>query len=425
MMIQRFPTPGIFANAYLVGDSSTRRAVVIDPTRDVESILLFAKNERFTITHIITTRIPNHFISGVKELSHRLDNKPLVETKEFSLGSIKLKPLTNGNHTVWLGYDEQRSTRIPAVAFTGEALLVGSVGHPKLVKNLYKILFSDLNVLPDFVEIYPAVSAGSLAGKDISHKISSTIGYEREFNPYFKQLSENQWIKNVMSQIPTLPSHLNKLITINEQGPELLSELGGLKQQGPTLYIDIRTPEAYAKGHLNDSINIPLGPAFCNWALAVLDKQYNPITIVHDNHLNIPTALKQLCLIGFDKFTDYLLWNEEELGREYLIVENPQVTVDEVNQQIDQLTIIDVRTQGEWNEGHINGALHIELNQIKDALDKIPRDKPIRTICGSGYRSSVAASFLKASGFDDVRNVEGGIRAWSTKGLNLQHTFLS
>lgn len=203
-----------------------------------------------------------------------------------------------------------------------------------------------------------------------------------------------------MSQTPRLPPHIKQL-----------------KKKGPTLYIDIRSPEAYAKGHLNDSINIPFGPAFCNWTLAVIDKVSYPITIVHDTHVNIQDVLKQLCLIGLDKFTDYLPWNEGELGKEYLILENPQVSVNEVNQELDQLTIIDVRTPNEWNQGHIEGALHIELNQIKHSLDKIPRDKPIRTICGSGYRSSVAASFLKASGFDDVQNIEGGMNAWKARGL--------
>jgi hydroxyacylglutathione hydrolase len=418
MIIQRFHTPGIFANTYLLGDSETRQAVVVDPTRDVEPMLVFAKNEGFVITHIIRTRIPNFFISGVKELLHRLNNKPSVETKEFSLGSILLKPVTRGEHTTWLGFDLKRSKDVPAIAFTGEALLVASVGRPDILSNLYQVLFNDLSSLSDFVEIYPGVSAGSIAGKNIGAKASSTIGYERQFNPYFKKVPEEKWNQEIMTQSPAKPDTLQHIKDTNEKGPRLLSELGGLTQEGPTLYIDIRSPENYAKGHLTDSINIPLGPSFCNWALAVLDHNYFPITIVHDNHMHIPTALKYLCLIGFDKFTDYLFWNEEELGREYLILENPLISVDEVKQQLKDLTVLDVRTLEEWNQGHIEGAMHVELNKLRQSLDKIPRDKPIRAICGSGNRSSVAVSFLKASGFDDVRNIEGGMRAWNAKNLS-------
>ena len=74
--------------------------------------------------------------------------------------------------------------------------------------------------------------------------------------------------------------------------------------------------------------------------------------------------------------------------------------------------LLDVRTAGEWAAEHIEGALHIPLPGLPRRLAELPRHDPLAVICGSGYRSSIAASLLREAGFSRVQNVMGGMSAY-------------
>ena len=82
-----------------------------------------------------------------------------------------------------------------------------------------------------------------------------------------------------------------------------------------------------------------------------------------------------------------------------------------------QPTVLDVRTQAEWQRGHIEGAMHIHTGDLLDRIDRVPRDRLVAVVCGSGYRASVAASLLKRAGYERVANVLGGMSAWNAAGL--------
>jgi hydroxyacylglutathione hydrolase len=86
----------------------------------------------------------------------------------------------------------------------------------------------------------------------------------------------------------------------------------------------------------------------------------------------------------------------------------------------DSPLVIDVRQQSEWDEGHIPGSTHIFAGELASRLDDLPRDRPIVTICASGYRSSVAASLLRRAGFGDVSAHADGVPAWEGRGLPIE-----
>ncbi|MGH9791572.1 MAG: rhodanese-like domain-containing protein, partial [Candidatus Acidiferrales bacterium] len=75
--------------------------------------------------------------------------------------------------------------------------------------------------------------------------------------------------------------------------------------------------------------------------------------------------------------------------------------------------LLDVRSDGEWQAGHIEGARHIMGGYLAERAGELPKDKPIHVICGSGYRSSIATSVLRRAGFTDVIDVVGGMAAWN------------
>jgi len=182
--------------------------------------------------------------------------------------------------------------------------------------------------------------------------------------------------------------------------------------------IDIRDPESFAESHLKGAINIPMGPAFRQWASAVLDEQAELFVIALDQQQGMP-AVEMLLRAGFEQVVGHSTWDEIKKKPSSQVENLPVITVMEAARQMDAeaekaLYIIDVRTTAEWNAGHIVKALHMPLSTLKDSLDSLPRDSDIGVICGSGFRSSVAASYLKKAGFARVKNIQGGMQAWNT-----------
>lgn len=102
--------------------------------------------------------------------------------------------------------------------------------------------------------------------------------------------------------------------------------------------------------------------------------------------------------------------------------EATDVTVDEAKRKLDagEATLIDVREPNEWREGHVAGAKHIPLGQLALHTDEIPSDREVLLICRSGSRSALATQMLRRQGFEQARNVDGGVLAWTRRGYPLK-----
>lgn len=447
MFLHTFYLTGLAVNTYIIGDEVTGRAIVVDPTRDVEPYMRYALEEGYVISDIVETHVHADFVSGSKELKHRLNGSPIIHCSamdaqwtasyadrkvkdgdEIQLGSIRLQAMHTPGHTpehlIWVCYDEIRSKDVPCLAFTGDLLFVGSVGRPdllgknevqKLSKQLYHSLFTRLNPLPDLLEIYPAHGLGSLCGKALNARPSSTLGYERLFNPSLQKLPMEQWIENLLDEMPAAPPNFTRMKKINVQGPELL-KTEHLPTTQEVLYIDVRHPETFAHGHIRGSINIPSFSNFCNWAGAVIPGDV-PLAIVAEDAEQLDEVVKSLTLVGFDRIARRIIWNKETMDRDFSIDTLPLCQVgtlaEKLKKGLQPLFIIDVRLPAEWNAGHIEGAHHLELATLVDNLGHVPKDASIYAVCGSGTRSSIASSLLKTKGFRHVENVQGGMTAWN------------
>ena len=126
-------------------------------------------------------------------------------------------------------------------------------------------------------------------------------------------------------------------------------------------------------------------------------------------------ARLELARIGYDKVIGYfeadLLTQTRQLS---------QLGVDELQFSLkrgEAARLLDVRTSGEWEAEHIEGALHIPLPTLPRRLTALRKDGPLAVICGSGYRSSIAASLLEIAGFSRVQNVMGGMGAYLERRL--------
>lgn len=443
MFLQSFYTPGLAINSYLIGDRHSRRAAVIDPARHVAPYLACADREGLAITDIVETHVHADFISGAKELKHRLGNKPLIHCSSMggpewtpryadkevtqgytiALGSIRLEALHTPGHTpehlIWLAYDESRNEHTPCLAFTGDALFVGSVGRPdllgkeeieKLARQLYDSLFVKLANLPDYLEIYPAHGAGSLCGKALSPRLMSTLGYERQANPMLIPRPYDKWVTGLLQDMPAAPHHFRRMKQINVAGAPLLGEPAAVT--GKAVVIDIRGPEEFAQGHLKGALNIPLGASFCNWAGSVLEDEAAPLTLVAASPNQLHEAALNLQLIGFDQVPQKMIWDGKPQDIETLPTISAEDMAEVIQAQTEPFYLVDVRTDMEWKGGRIKEAQHVELPYVKDQSASLPKDASLYMICGSGYRASIAASLLKHLGFSHVHNVRGGMMAW-------------
>ncbi|MCA9253939.1 MAG: hypothetical protein KDA54_22655, partial [Phycisphaerales bacterium] len=261
---------------------------------------------------------------------------------------------------------------------------------------------------------------------------SSTVGYERHFNAALIEKPEAQWIGDLMDQMPLSPPYFARMKRINKEGPKVLgAELPGQcvltvdevhgRKDVSHLVLDVRSKEAFAAGHIPGAINIPLGPMLPTWAGWILPYD-RPILVVADDVKQMPTVATHLVRVGFDDVQGFLIGMDDWEKRGYGVAKLPTMTVQQLHDRIGNMIVLDVRTESEWNNGHIDGAIHVHGGTLPQNFDRVPRDQPVAVICGSGYRGSIAASLLKREGYTDIANVDGGMSAWSAAGYPAQNS---
>ena len=463
LLHQRF-IPGLAIASYIVGDEKSGEAAVIDPTRDVDEYIEFAREHDLHIRHIIETHVHADFVSGSRELKARLDDEPTIhcsgyggkdwtqpyadqhvkegDTVEF--GTVRLGfqhvPGHTPEHIAVLLFDKSRSAETPWVMFTGDFLFVGDVGRPdllgdkakqELAHELYQSVFERITSLPDTTEIFPAHGAGSLCGKAIGSRRSSTLGYERLYNGALKRKPEEQWVHDLLEDMPLSPPYFKRMKRVNKDGPAIIGpELPGLKRWkakkvqehvcDKCLVVDVRSKEAFAASHIPDAINIPFGSNLPTWAGWVLPYD-RPILLVPEQPSQVEEVVTHLLRVGFDDVQGYMeggmdAW--ETAG--YPLARLDTLSVHDLGKKLQRgggLTVLDVRTDKEWEDGHIDGAIHIHGGTLQERVGEVPKDRPVAVVCGSGYRASIASSFLQRDGFESVSNVIGGMSAWKSAKL--------
>lgn len=459
MIIKQFYTPGLAIASYIIHDESSRQGAVIDPTRHIEQYLMCAQQANINITYILETHVHADFASGSQELKAALKGKPKIvcsslggqtwspkyadqlikDREEITLGATRLQAWYTPGHTpehiIWVVYDDRRDRHVPALAFTGDLLFVGSIGRPdllgyeaqqELAKQLYHTIFHTMAELPDFMEIYPAHGAGSLCGKGIGARQSSTLGYERQCNPWLKPLPYEEWVVGLLKEMPAAPAYFKHMKQLNVTGmdlpllkpelPPILTLKETLKYMATCQIIDVRHPDLFAAGHLSGAINIPLSASFATWAGTILSLNKEFIVVVREPPEAL-FAVQSLKLIGIDTIKG-ICDASTCCSQEWQEIQHTSsmMTVEAVKAKKDKLYILDVRTPGEWNSGHIKEAHHIEMPLINASIDQLPKDIPIAVFCHSGMRASVITSLLQSHNLS-ASVVRGGMHEWIQAGL--------
>jgi hydroxyacylglutathione hydrolase len=458
MKFQRFEVPGLAHYSYLIGCQG--EAAVIDPKRDFDTYLDYAAANDLRITRILETHIHADYASGALELAratgaelwlsnydrgedfeYQFPHRDFSNGQDFRMGDVRIAALHTPGHTPehlsFLLYDLSRSEQ-PQALLSGDFVFVGSLGRPDLLGEAAKLrlaeeLFTSLHTriasLPDGVEVYPAHGAGSMCGSGMSDRPQSTLGYERLANIYFGQRDKLKFIEHILATVPPFPDYYRRMKRVNSAGAKVLGGIPGGEALAPAEFrdrtkkedavvIDLRRPEAFGGAHIPGAISIGAGPTFPMWAAWVVPYD-RPILLAGEDGTDYEEARRALVRVGLDDVRGYLkggmrAWIEAGLPQSHI----PQISVTELAERAQGgAFVLDVRTAGEWNSGHVAGAHYIMGGDLLKRLGELPRDKTVHVICGSGYRSSIATSLLRREGFADVVNVVGGMNAWNKQAL--------
>ncbi len=442
MILKRYFVEGLAHASYLIG--SKGEAAVVDPKRDVGDYLADAAAEGLRITAILNTHPHADFASGFIELAQRsgatiytshlapviYQHRPAKDGDRITVGDLEIEMLeTPGHSPDSLSFLVSKDGK-PDVVFTGDLLFVNDVGRPDLrdadadpvvlADQLYDSLFNKILSLPGTVKVYPAHGAGSLCGRALGSAPFTTVAQEQQNNWAAQIKDRKEFVKQMTANLPARPAYFSYDVGINVQGASPYSELPALKQlteeqvktaaSAGAYVIDTRTGPFFGAGHFPGSLNIGMGSAMFSTWTGFFVPGGKPIVLVVGAAANAAKARLELARIGFDNVVGYAEADSLHETRQL-----SQLSVCDLKSGLkrgDAPIVLDVRTPGEWNSSHIEGAEHIPLPALLKRMEECPKDQPLAVICGSGYRSTIAASILMGAGFTRVQNVMGGMGAY-------------
>ncbi len=457
MYFKQFIVNGMGCLSYIIGCPKAQTACVVDPKRDVQEYLDAARENGMKITHIFETHIHADHISGNQELRSRtgaeicyMEDSPVTfehtvlrEGQVLEFGSARLEFLKTPGHTphsMSIVVTDRSRSQEPWFVLTGDCLFVGDIGRPDLagaelideqIQNLYHSLHTKLGKLPESLEIFPAHGQGSLCGKGMSSKSSSTIGFEKISNPVLS-LSQEDFTQKMKQGFPERPKSFHHIIETNRTGVPLLDRCPVVTDMTPrqvkelmekgALILDTRDTAAFGGVHIPGSINIGFAKQTANWIGMVIDPSSELILVVTDAKAYNDMVI-QLHRVGYDNIIGYLYggiaaWQEGG----YPLAHLRQISAAKLHDKTTSKNmphILDVRTDAEWSAGHIGSSRHVSLPKLLQEVPDISKNEEVIVICGTGYRGNIAASYLQTQGFTNAYSLAGGLNAWINTGFSL------
>ena len=431
-----FPAPELGNASFVVSDKARGVAVAIDPLRDVDAYLKKADSLGVKVTHALDTHLHNDFVSGRRELQAEAGSniEVLEPGSELKVGSVTLRAVHTPGHTPdhlsYLLIDGKR----PRALFSGGAVMVGAIARtdllgPHLAVHLAMEALRTLQVrlrgLPDDIAVYPTHGSGSFCGTGGRSGHETTLGDERATNPFFQTTEVMQFLARALNQ-QRYPAYYRDMAAINQAGAALIglnpdpparltaAEVAALIDAGAAV-VDIRPGREYDRGHIPGSYSVGLeGPwsAWVGWLVA----RGRPVVLAGGTEAQHREAQRQLYRIGFDTIAGALDGGLDAwLSSGGEVSEFETVDVEDMAAWIlsaEPMTVVDVRDEHEWSEGHVPGAVHIYVPDVPYRAGEIPPEAPVAVHCASGYRAGIAASLLEQAGLKRIIHVNGQYSDW-------------
>jgi hydroxyacylglutathione hydrolase len=440
--------------SYVVADAG--EAAVIDPKWEIEDYLALADEHGFEFRYILETHNHADHVSGRGRLAKAtgaaiyvpakaevaFEHVPLADGDVVAVGEITITALaTPGHrpeHTAYLIADASRGEE-PWLVVTGDSLFVGDLARPDLAvepeqgaRELHTSLRRLLE-LDDFAEVWPGHVGGSLCGgAGMSEKPGTTIGFERRFNRLLNLGDEDAFVRELTGHLAPQPPNFKRIVELN-RGP-LLTEASVLDflaparvklltEEGATL-LDGRAPREFDGVHVPRSINVTMSRSAVGTRAAWIVDPETEVVVVAGTDDEARRMGRLLEAVGFRSLAGILAGGVDawlDAGLE--TGSTPAIDVHELAAKLlrDDVSLLDVREDDEWEEGHVEGSLHVPYHDLRDGLPgTVANGKQLAVACSIGNRSSIAASLLKRAGVEDVIHVaNGGVADLEEEGIPL------
>ena len=435
--VQVVATSSLGDRSYLAHDG--RVAVVVDPQRDVDRVVLLAGRLGVRITHVVETHLHNDYVSGGLALAKLtgaaylvaaaekvdFERMPVADGDQIAVSDgMRLAVIATPGHTfhhvsyVLYGADGAESV------FTGGSLLFGTTGRTDLLGRQHA---HDLahhqhasarrlaDLLPDGTRVWPTHGFGSFCSATQSDADASTIGREKTANPALR-LAADDFVEQTLAGLDVYPAYYAHMGIRNAQGAELVdltpatrADADGLlaRLEAGEWVVDLRSRKAFAKRHVTGTVSIGLDGAMSTW-MGWLVPWGAPITLLGETAAEVAEAQRELARIGIDRPAVAATGQPETWagGRDELLAELSMATfTDLATARAGEPprglpapdVVLDVRLAGEWRAGHLEDATHLPLPELAARLDELG-DGAVWVHCQSGYRATIAASLLTRAG---------------------------
>ncbi len=454
MIIEQIYTGCLAQGAYYI--ESNGEAAIIDPLREVEPYIEMAKSRNAKIKFVFETHFHADFVSGHVDLANKTGativfGPTTMQTgfksfigsdgEIFNLGNVKIKLIHTPGHTLesscYLLIDEEGNEK---AIFTGDTLFIGDVGRPDLAQHviadlteeklaalLYDSLHNKLMPLNDNLIIYPAHGAGSACGKKMSKETSDTLGNQKQTNYALnKSLSKSDFIKEVLHGLTPPPFYFPKNVVMNITGYDSIdnvmqrgtkaytaNEFEIIANETNSIILDTRSAESFAKGFIPNSINIGIDGNFAVWVgTLITDIKQSIILVIEPGREE--EVITRLARVGYDSAIGYLKGGFEtwiQANKEIETIKSTHLNELSIAKKDINFNLIDVRKKSEYDSEHVIDAINAPLDYINEGMQLIDKTKTYYVHCAAGYRSMIFVSILKARGYNNLINVEGGFNA--------------
>ncbi len=451
MKIEQLYTGCLAQGAYYI--ESEGEVAIIDPLRETQQYIDKAEANNTKIKYIFETHFHADFVSGHVDLAKKTgativfgpgasteyDIHSAIDNEEFKIGKITIKVLHTPGHTLesstYLLINENGKDH---AIFSGDTLFLGDVGRPDLAiksdltkEDLAVMLFDSLRnkIMPlaDDIIVYPAHGAGSACGKNLSKETVGVLGEQKKTNYALRaDMTKAEFVKEVLDGIAAPPQYFAKNAMMNKTGysnfeyvlkkgdsPLNPEEFEALTNHESALVLDVRPQSEFIKSHIPNSIFIGLNGGFAPWVGALITDIKQPIILVAPEGKEVE-AITRLSRVGYDNTLGYLQGGIEawvSSGRDIETLESISAETFANRVKSSGINILDVRKDGEYTASHLEDAQHFALDFINNNMNQVHKNKTYHIHCAGGYRSVIAASILKARGYNNLVDVAGGFGA--------------
>lgn len=450
MKIEQIYTQCLAEAAYYI--ESDGEAAIVDPLREVQPYIDLAEKNGAKIKYVLETHFHADFVSGHLDLAKKtgativfgptaqpnFEAHVAQDREELKLGKLTIKVLHTPGHTMesstFLVIDENGKDHS---IYTGDTLFLGDVGRPDLAvktdlsredlaSHLFDSLRNKIMPLADDVIVYPGHGQGSACGKNMSSETVDTLGNQKKFNYALRpDMSREEFVKEVTEGLVTPPQYFPKNAVMNKMGYD---SIDGILEQGVialdvkefnqtvekngALIIDARSNEDFAEVHIAGSWFVGIDDNFAPWVGALVTDLKTPIVFLADEGKEEEVVIR-LSRVGYDNTLGFLeggveAWKSAGGETESVM----EVTATEFAQSFDEsVNLLDVRKESEFKAQHVEGARNFPLDFIRETIENLDKETSFYVHCAGGYRSMIAVSILKANGFKNLTNIQGGFEA--------------